>query len=436
MKSYTESLSRPYAAELIERLTRYARIGTTSDRHIEDIPSTPDQWTLARLLVEELKALGIAEVALDEHCYLMARIPASPGFENRPSIGLMAHMDTASDVSGRGVKPRVIPAYDGKPIVLGRVEVSEAQAAGQGARPAESYILDPAENPDLAEHSGDTIVVTDGSTLLGADDKAGLAEIMTAARHLLSHPELAHGPLELIFTPDEETGKGMNLFPLQNLRSTACYTVDGGKAGEIEAECFTAYSVKAEFKGRSIHIGSARGKLANAVAMAGSFIAMLPRSESPEATDGWYGYYCPLEMSGGLEHAVVEVFLRDFTAEGMERRIATVKALAAAVEAQFPLGSVQLDIVKQYVNMREKLDERPEVLERLMEAARRAGAEPYSKPIRGGTDGARLTELGVPTPNIFTGGYNYHSRYEWASVADMVLATDTLLELVGLWAQA
>ena len=276
---------------------------------------------------------------------------------------------------------------------------------------------------------------TDGTTLLGADDKAGIAEIMTAAEFILSHPEIRHGPIEIIFTPDEETGKGMNLFPLKKLRSVACYTLDGGKSAEIEAECFTAYQVHAEFTGKVIHIGAARGKLANAVSMAGSFISMLPRSESPEATDEWFGYYCPLEMSGGLEKAFVDVYLRDFTDSGMERRIATVKALAAAVEAQFPLGAVRLDIKKQYLNMRKKLDERPEVLEKLMDAVRRAGADPYIKPIRGGTDGARLTEMGIPTPNIFTGGYNYHSRYEWASVAEMALAVDTIVELVQLWAE-
>jgi tripeptide aminopeptidase len=334
----------------------------------------------------------------------------------------MAHMDTASDVSGANVRPRVIENYDGKNIRLGA-------AAASGV----NLVLDIADNPELPEHVGDTIVVSDGSTLLGADDKAGLAEVMTAAAYLLARPEVKHGPLELIFTPDEETGKGMNLFPLERLRSKACYTVDGGKAGEIEAECFTAYAVKAEFKGKAIHIGAARGKLANAVAMAGSFVAMLPRSEAPESTDGWYGYYCPLEISGGLESAVVEVFLRDFGQAGMEARIAAVRAIAAAVEAQFPLGSVGLTVTKQYVNMREKLDERPEVLDRLMEAARRAGCEPFIKPIRGGTDGARLTEMGVPTPNMFTGGYNFHSRYEWASVSEMVLAVETLVELVKLW---
>jgi tripeptide aminopeptidase len=417
MKSYAAFLARPYASELAARLLRYAKIETTSDRHIEAIPSTATQWELARLLLGELRALGVAEPELDEHCYLFARLPASPGLERAPSIGLMAHMDTASEVSGAGVKPRIIENYDGKDVKLGG-----------------SYLLEIAENPDLPEHAGDSIIVTDGSTLLGADDKAGIAEIMTATAYLLAHPEIKHGPIELVFTPDEETGKGMNLFPLDRLRSKVCYTMDGGKGGEIEAECFTAFSIKADFTGKAIHIGSARGKLANAVAMAGSFVSMLPRSEAPESTDGWYGYYCPLEISGGLESASVEVYLRDFSRDGMESRLAAVRAIAKAVEAQFPLGSVKLTETKQYVNMRERLDESPEVLERLMEAARRAGAEPYIKPIRGGTDGARLTEMGVPTPNVFTGGYNYHSRYEWASISEMALAVDTILELVQLWA--
>lgn len=417
MKSYADILSKPIADKVVERLVRYAKIGTTSDRHVEAIPSTPTQWELSRLLVEELKGLGLKDVTLDEHCYLIARLPASPGLEAAPSIGFMAHVDTASDVSGKDVKPRLVKGYDGKALEL-----------SPGA------VLDPREFPDLAEHSGDTIVVTDGQTLLGADDKAGVAEIMTAVEWLIAHPEIKRGPLEIVFTPDEETGKGMDLFPLKSLRSGACYTVDGGKVGEVEAECFNAYEVKAEFTGKAIHIGSARGKLANAVTMAASFVSMLPWSEAPESTDGWYGYFCPLEIKGGLEKASVDVFLRDFSREGMDRRIETCKALAKAVEAQFPLGSVALSVNKQYVNMREKLDARPEVLERAMEAARRAGVEPFVKPIRGGTDGARLTELGVPTPNLFTGGYNYHSRFEWASVSEMALAVETLVELARLWA--
>lgn len=418
MKDYTFHLAQPYAEAMVERFLRYVRIDTQSNRHIEDIPSTPMQWDLARMLETELKGLGVADVELNGHCYLIARIPATGGLEHKPCIGLMAHMDTASDVSGANVKPRLIRGYDGTAVIL-----------------SPDYVLDPADYPDLSEHKGDTIITTDGTTLLGADDKAGVAEVMTAVGWLLSHPDIAHGPVEVFFTPDEETGNGMNLFPLPKVKASACYTLDGGKSAEIEAECFTAYSVHAEFFGQVIHIGSARGKLANAVAMAGYFVGMLPRSESPEATDGWYGYYCPIEISGSMEHAMVDVYLRDFSNESMQKRIEGVKAFAAAVEAQFPLGKVRLTINKQYLNMKEKLDEHPDVLSKLVEAIKRAGAEPGMRPIRGGTDGSRLTEMGIPTPNVFTGGYNYHSRYEWASVGEMVLAVRTIINLVQIWAE-
>lgn len=418
MNKYDKSLSKPFVSGLVSRFLRYAKIDTQSDRHIEDIPSTKTQWNLAHLLVDELKALGISDVSLDEHCYIIARVPASAGLEKKPVVGLMAHMDTASDVPGSDVRPSLIEQYDGKSLKL----------AAEGK-------LDPAEYPDLAEHAGDSIIVTDGSSLLGADDKAGLAEIMTSLEWLLSHPEIEHGPIEVFFTPDEETGKGMNLFPLKKVKAVACYTFDGGKAAEIEAECFNAYQVRAEFTGKVIHIGAARGKLANATAMACHFVSMLPRSESPEATDNWYGYYCPIEIQGSMEKATVDIFLRDFSAQGMEQRINAVKAFAAATEAQFPLGKVTLDIKKQYLNMKEKLDQNPAVLEKLAEAIRQAGAEPVIRPIRGGTDGSRLTEMGIPTPNVFTGGYNYHSKHEWASVAEMSLAVQSAINLLSLWAQ-
>ncbi|HUX42760.1 MAG TPA: peptidase T [Rectinemataceae bacterium] len=411
-------LSRPHADPVVERLVRYASIGTTSDRHATEIPSTPQQWELARLLVDELQALGLADVELDGHCYLIARLPASPGFEGKPSIGLMAHIDTASDAPGSDVKPQIHKAWNGSPIAL-----------------ADGLAIDPVLDTELAEHVGDTLVCTDGRSLLGADDKAGVAEIMTAVAWLLAHPEIKHGPLEIIFTPDEETGNGMNLFPVKNLKSVACYTVDGSSAGEVEAECFSAWEAKIDITGKSIHPGYARGKLANATAMAAAYVALLPRSESPEATDGWYGYYNPHEISGGVEKARVEILVRDFEDEGISRRLATLETLARAVEAQFPGGKVEVTTRKQYLNMKRKLDENPKVLERAFEAARRAGVEPYSKPIRGGTDGSRLTEMGIPTPNIFTGGHAYHSRLEWASAAEMVLAVDTLLELVRLWSE-
>jgi tripeptide aminopeptidase len=411
-------LARPHSAAVIERLERYARIETTSDRHVETIPSTPSQWNLARLLVDELKALGIADVSLDEHCYLIARLPASPGLEGRPSIGLMAHLDTASDVPGAEVKPSVVENYDGKAITL-----------------ANGLSIDPLEFEELADYVGDTLITTDGNTLLGADDKAGIAVTMTAVAWLLSHPELLHGPLEVIFTPDEETGNGMNLFPVKSLKSVACYTLDAGRGGEIEFECFNAYEVRVEITGKSIHPGYARGKFANATAMAASFVSMIPRSESPEATDGWFGYYNAHSISGEVEKARIEVLVRDFDDEGMKRRLEVLDSLARAVEAQFPGGRVETTRKKQYLNMRKKLDESPEVLARILKAASLAGAEPFSRPIRGGTDGARLTEMGIPTPNVFAGMHNFHSRLEWASASEMVLAVDTLLELARLWAE-
>lgn len=401
---------------MVERFIRYVKVDTQSDRHIEDIPSTKGQWDLAWMLESELKALGLSDVSLDNHCYLIARVPASPGMENKPSIGLMAHMDTASDVTGANVKPALVKDYQGNAIEL---------SAG--------YVLDPKNYADLAEHIGDTIITTDGTTLLGADDKAGVAEIMTAVEYLVKHPEIKHGPIEIFFTPDEETGKGMDKFPLAKAKSIACYTFDGGKAAEIESECFTAYSVHAEFSGQVIHIGAARGKLANAVAMAAGFVSLLPRSESPEATDEWFGYYCPIEINGSLEHAELDVYLRDFTNAGMERRIEAIKAFAKTVEAQYPLGKVSLTIKKQYLNMKEELDKHPEVLSNLVKAIEMTGVEHGMRPIRGGTDGSRLTEMGIPTPNVFTGGYNYHSRYEWASVSEMSMAVQTIVNLVQCW---
>ena len=418
MNRTIEFLSRPYSDEVMNRFISYAKIDTQSNRHAEETPTTKGQWDLARTLERELREMGVPHVELDDRCYLIARLPASLGKEQAPCIGLMAHMDTASDVSGSGVKPRIIRDYDGKAVQL-----------------SDQYVLNPAEFPDLTEHVDDTIIVTDGSTLLGADDKAGVAEIMTAIAWLIKHPELEHGPIDIYFTPDEETGKGMDNFPLQKARAVACYTLDGGKAPEIEAECFNAYAVKAEFFGKVIHIGAARGKLANAVAMAASFIGMLPRSESPEATDGWYGYYCPIELSGTIDHAWTEVYLRDFSSDRIQERIAALKAFAAAVEAQFPGGQVKLAITQQYLNMKQKLDAQPEVLEKLERAIKTAGFEPIMKPIRGGTDGSRLTEMGIPTPNLFTGGYNYHSRFEWASVSEMALAVETIINLALIWAE-
>lgn len=403
---------------LLPRFLKYVSYWTTSDRHIDETPSTPGQWDLAKALAEELRSLGIAEVELTDHCYVIARVPASAGYEKAPTIGFMAHLDTSSDVSGKNVRATVTRNYNGKPIVL-----------------AEGYCLDPAEDPALLERIGDDIVHTDGTTLLGADDKAGIAEIMTAAEYLLAHPELPRGPLELVFSPDEETGKGLPGFPLERFKAAAFYTLDGGAAGEIEVECFNAYKADIEFLGKAIHIGYARGKLANAALMAAAYANLLPRSESPEATDGYFGYYCLMEISGNLEKAKIEVFIRDFDQGGAKRRMEALDTFARAVEAQFPGGKVLVTPKLQYYNMKKKLDARPEVLDFLQKAAERLGVPHYLKPIRGGTDGARLTEMGIPAPNVYAGGRNFHSRTEWASVSDMVASSRTIIELVKLWAK-
>ena len=406
---------------IVPRFLNYVRYDTESNRHIENTPSTRGQWELAKTLRDELLALGLKDVKITDHCYVIARLSASstssacqcPEKENAPCIGFLAHLDTASDVSGKDVKPQFVQIYDG-----GKIEL------------ADGLCLDPEKEPGLAEQKGKAIIHGDGTTLLGADDKAGIAEIMAAVEYLVSNPQIGHGQVEIIFTPDEETGKGLPEFPLEEIKSAFCYTVDGGPLGEIESECFNAWKADIEFYGNVIHIGHARGILANAALMAATFATLLPRSESPEATDGYYGYYCPMEINGDLEKANLEVFIRDFESGGIERRIMALEVFAQTVKTLFPGGEVIVKTQPQYYNMKSKIDEKPEALERLMRAARDANIEWHLKPVRGGTDGARLAELDIPAPNIFTGGRNFHSRLEWVSVGEMCAACRVIIELI------
>jgi len=401
---------------IVPRFLNYVIYDTESDHHAKETPSTFGQWNLARALRDELLGLGLKDVKVTDHCYVIARLPPSPGKENAPCVGFLAHLDTASDVSGKDVKPQLVKNYDGGKIAL-----------------AGGLCLDPAKEPDLAAQKGKAFIHSDGTTLLGADNKAGIAEIMAAVEYLVKNPAIEHGSVEIIFTPDEETGKGLPEFPLEEIKSVACYTVDGGPMGEIESECFNAWKVDIEFHGRVIHIGKARGILANAALMAAAFATLLPRSESPEATDGYYGYYCPMEISGALENASLEVYLRDFDSENMKRRLDALETFAKTVESQFPGGKVIVKPEPQYYNMKLKVDEKPFVLDRLKQAMENAGIEWRLNPIRGGTDGSRLTELGIPTPNIFTGGRNFHSRLEWVSVSEMCAACRVIVELIRLW---
>ncbi len=414
MEKENNHISKP----LLERFLRYAKTWTTSDLTNADngiCPSTEQQRDFAFTLEKELKALGIEDVHVTDHAYVCARIPATKGFEKVPSIGFLAHMDTVQGVSGKDVKPQIIENYDGTVILL-----------NDGVK------LDPDLDKQLGLAKGETIITTDGTTLLGADDKAGIAAIMTAIDMLLHDATFSHGQIEIIFNPDEETGHGMDNVPFDWIQSKACYTLDGSHLGEVEIECFTAYKSEIRFMGKSKHTGTARPDMINAVTMASHFVAMLPQNESPEATDGYLGFYAPMKIEGHLESALVTLYLRDFTDDSMNRRIETVDILAKAIEKKFFGSTVQVIHTKQYQNMKETLDKHPDVVKNLFLAAENLNITPICNPIRGGTDGSRLTAKGIPTPNIFTGGHNFHSRSEWASLDQMTYAVKMVLEIIRL----
>lgn len=405
---------------LLNRFIKYVKTYSESDSAKADagiMPSTPQQWKMAELLCSEMQQLGLENVHTDENCYTYGLLKASEGCEKVPSFCLIAHIDTVDEVSGKDVKPIVHKDYDGKPIKL---------PYGITLNPdSDKYLA-------LAGQQKDTVITSDGTTLLGADDKAGVAEIITAVEYLVNHPELKHGNIEVLFSPDEETGHGMDKINLNTIHSKMCYTVDGGHVGELETECFNAYKSEVVFAGKSKHTGDARPDMVNAVCMASSFVANLPRHEMPETTDGYMGFYAPLEIKGSIEESSVLVLLRDFTADGIKKRMHIVD-LVAQMTAETFNGNVQVKHTQQYVNMKEKLDQHPLIVVKLVQAYKANGIEPVFKPIRGGTDGSRLTELGIPTPNIFTGGHNYHSRYEWASLSQMTSAAEILVQLSQSW---
>jgi tripeptide aminopeptidase len=400
---------------LLRRFLQYVRIDTTSDSSSGKRPTTAGQWKLGRRLLEELRRIGVKKADLDERCCLTAYLEPSAEAKGIPVIGFMAHLDTSEDAPGKGVKPVVHTDYDGKVIRLDS-----------------GLDLDPKEFPELRHHRGTTIITSDGNTLLGADDKAGIAEIMTALEYLIQHPEVPHGGIEIIFTSDEETG--FSPIPVKRMKSRFCYTLDGGGEGIYETECFEAFKAELHFNGKAIHLGKARGKLVNAVELAAAFVNMLPKEESPQATDGRYGYYCPLEIKGHLEEAVLKVYLRDFEPAQGTRRLKALRTMAKTIEGLYPGSRIELKEQKQYSNMRRFLRGHPEVIRNLRLAIRQTGLTPIENIVRGGTDGARLSEMGIPTPNIFTGGYNYHSKMEWAALSSMVKASLTILNLTKIWA--
>ncbi len=406
----------PYHDTILQRFLRYAVVSTMSDPHVTDKrPTTDGQIELLEIIMKEIKDLGIDDVTFDKKGYVVARIPSNIEKDVTP-IAFMAHVDTADDVWGNDVKPRVIQSYDGKDISLNS-----------------EYSIKVAANPDLGKEVGHTLVVTDGNTLLGADDKAGIAIMMSLAEYLQSNNDVKHGEIELIFTSDEETGGGMDAFDISLIHAKVCYTIDGNAGGEIESECFNAASVKISFTGIPYHLGAARGRLVNSVSMAAAFINAIPRNESPEATDGRYGYYSVDDICGTIVHTTMVYYVRDFESARLNERIDALKSVATTIEKLFPGGKVDLEVSHSYANMREKIQEFPEVLESIRKSAETIDLTIEEKLIRGGTDGARLTTMGVPTPNIFTGGHNLHSRFEWLSISQATDAARLVEEIVNYW---
>ncbi|WP_294594012.1 peptidase T [uncultured Rikenella sp.] len=404
---------------LLERLLRYAAFDTRSDPESETYPSTARQLLLLNHLVEELTLIGLDDVEIDEYGYVTATVPSTLPEEDSlsPTVGFIAHVDTSPDMSGEGVRPQVVRDYDGGAVPL-----------GDGG-----LVLSPEDFPELALLRGHTLVTTDGTTLLGADDKAGVAEIVTAAEYLVTHPEVRHGRIRIAFTPDEEIGRGVDHFDVARFGAAVAYTMDGGAEGELEYENFNAASARIAIRGRNIHPGMAKEKMINAIQVACELNAMLPAWERPEHTEGYEGFFHPVAIRGDVDSASMEYIIRDHSRERFEARKAVLTAAAEYLNRRYGADTVGLTLTDQYYNMRERVETCPEAVALARRAMEEVGVTPCVRPIRGGTDGARLSYMGLPCPNLFTGGANFHGRYEYCSVDTMAAATCVIVRLAELW---
>ncbi len=415
--------SSSFRDELVDRFSRYVKVDTQSQEDTGKTPSTEKQFELARMLADELKQIGLEEVNIDALGFVTATLPATLPPEKAaevPVIGLLAHMDTSPEAPGANVKPVLHRNYDGKDIVL----------------PGDpTQVIRLAETPELSKRAGHDLITSDGTTLLGADDKAGIAVLMTALHYLKQHPEVPHGKVRVAFTVDEETGTGITHFDLDKFGARYAYTFDGGQAPEMENETWNADRATITFIGRIAHAGRAKGKMISAVRAAASFIEQLPANMLAETTSGRDGFVYPYRIEGGIDRVKLTALLRDFTMEGLKAKEEMLEKIRQAVMATFPGLQIRLEIAEQYRNMKHELDKFPQVLGNAMTAARRIGLEPQLKSIRGGTDGANMTLRGVPTPNIFSGGGNYHSRLEYVSVNEMEQSALLAIELVKIWAE-
>lgn len=402
-------------SKVIEKFLNYVKIDTQSDENSTACPTTAKQHNLAKLLVKELEAMGADEITYDkEYCYVYATVPATKGCENRPVLGFIAHMDTSPAVTGENVKPRIIENYDGKDIVLNEEK---------------NIVMKVSDFPELVEYTGKRLIVTDGTTLLGADDKAGIAEIMTMAEQLLSHKEIPHGKIRIGFTPDEEVGAGADHFDVKLFGADYAYTVDGGKLGELEYENFNAAGAKVTFHGRSVHPGDAKNKMVNALLLAMEFQNMLPVFENPMYTEKYEGFYHLDLLSGSVEKAQAEYIIRDHDKDKFEQKKETFLRIGAYLNEKYGKDTVQIDMKDSYYNMREIIEQHMQLIENAKAAMEETGVNPIVVPIRGGTDGARLSYMGLPCPNLCTGGHNFHGRFEYICADSMEKIVEILLKL-------
>ncbi|MEK3888694.1 peptidase T [Bacillus sp. FSL K6-3431] len=401
--------------EIIQRFVSYVKINTQSDENNPVCPSTKGQLMLANNLVEELRKIGMKDVSVDENGYVMATLPANTE-KKVPVIGFLAHVDTATDFTGDGVNPQIVENYNGEALTLNN-----------------DIILSPADFPSLSNYKGQTIITTDGTTLLGADNKAGIAEIMTAMAYLIQHPEIKHGKVRIAFTPDEEIGRGPHKFDVGAFGANFAYTIDGGPLGELQYESFNAAGVKLTFKGTNIHPGTAKGTMVNAAKIAMEFNSRLPIGESPELTEGYEGFYHLLAFNGDVEVTKLTYIIRDFDRDQFEARKTNVKKIVNELREQYGHERIVLEMTDQYYNMGEKITPVIEIVDIASDAMKRLDIKPLISPIRGGTDGSQLSYLGLPTPNIFTGGENFHGPYEFISVESMEKAVKVIVEIVNLF---
>ena len=403
---------------ITERFLKYVSFTTTSDENTKMTPSTPGQMIFAQYLVEELKSIGLQEVHLDKNGYVMATLPANTD-KDIPTIGFISHMDTSPDMSGKNVKPRIVEKYDGGDILL---------------NPEKLIVLETNKYPEIIKYTGQDIIVTDGTTLLGADDKAGLAEIVTAMEYLMAHPEIKHGKIRVGFTPDEEIGQGADHFDVKKFGAEWAYTMDGGEIGELEFENFNAAGARITFQGLNVHPGYAKHKMLNSMRVAQQFASMLPRHETPEHTEGYEGFYHLVGMEGTVEKSSLSYIIRDHDRDRFERRKKEIQHLANKINAEFGQGTATPEIHDQYYNMREKVEPVMHIVDLAFEAMEAVGVKPNVKPIRGGTDGARLSYEGLPCPNIFAGGHNFHGRFEYVPVPSMEKAMMVIVKIVEILA--